>query len=288
MKKSRIITTDEIKKITNITGSSDDAFLEIWNDSMTETLCLWLNIKDFGKHQIVDERVKTYDLPYLILNDFPVDLTETFSLKRTLDNSAIIDYTFKQDPGEIRTVRTYDTVGNPKHLFGHEEVLVTYTAGYSLKDTVEVLDNTDLAEKKIRIFKSGVAIEYTFKASSPTGNQIEVGLTLDETASNIATKLEGSVIDAVVTLPLGSSIELVSATSVQLDIVSADIPQYFKTAIALMVGGASANKNKKPGIKSYTLGTKTVTFRDESEITIFKTIIAEWLPKFKRAKIIAI
>lgn len=286
--RTRIITTTEIKKILGITGSSNDAVIEIWNDTITDVLCQMLDVHDLAVHTVTNERVEISECdPYkMYLSDFPVDILENITLKDEYNNP-ITGFTFGLDPKEIKTVRLYDESGKPRASL-YDRMLVSYTAGYTVKDTLEVLSIADLAEKTITVTIAGVTTTYTFKASGATENQINVGVNEAATASNIATVLGGAVNGAVVTLPLGSSVTLGSATTAQFTIVNASIPPSLKMAVALMVGGTMADKDKVKGIQSYTIGTKTVTFRSGADFNTVNTVLSQYIPFSKKTMIMGI
>ena len=282
--KTRIITNAEIKTIIK-SGSADDTLIDIYNDAATETLCELLGIDNMATHSVVDERVKLQSCHEMMLNDFPVDVS-SITLRNTFDHSSVTGYTFKKDPGNRFTVRSYDTTGNVPYMLAYDELFVSYTAGYTVLDTVEVISNTGLAEKTITVTINGTATTYTFKSSGATGNQINVGATITETAANIQAKLGGSISTATVTLPLGSSIALGTSTSAMLTIVNCGIPKLFKVIVAYLAAGGMAEKDGN--ISSYTIGGKTVSFRNDDEGKMVEKLLAKWIPTFQRVKISAI
>ena len=272
----RIVTNDEIKLLLGISGSTNDAYIDVMNDLQTELLADILGIAEFGVHTVTDERVKVYREDALYLSDFPVDTSETITVDDVYHDE-VTGITFRLDPKSIRTLRIEDESGDPSTI-SLSEVFVSYTAGYLLKDTLEVLNDSALAGKTLKVKVLGVETTYTFIGSgSPETDEILIGATEALTASAIATKISGTVSSAVVTAPLGMSFELGTATSSELAITSATLPKAFKQAVALMVGGALADREKIGGVSSYTLGSKTVSYRSESEAQLMKQIIPPYI-----------
>lgn len=283
---TRIITNTEIKALLGI-GSASDVLVELWNDAATEIVCSLLGMADIAKHQVTDERVELLSGYELILNDYPVDET-TLVLKTTFDHTAITGFSFKKDPQKRRTVRVYDSGGTMPMPLPYECVFASYMGGYTAQDTLEVLSLTDLADKTINVKIAGVTTQWTLKASGATGNQINIGLTVAATATAIATALGGSAVGAVVTLPLGSTVTLGTATAVQLDVTNSDVPAALKNAVALIAGGGIAEKEKSGDIVSYTIGGKSVTFRNQQEASAAQTVLNNWLSTYKKTKIMGI
>lgn len=282
--KTRITTNAEIKTILKL-GSADDTLIDIYNDAATELLCELLGIEELAIHSVVNERIDVDCLYEIRLRDFPVD-EESVVIKTTYDQTVITGHTFKKDPGNRFTLRSYNTAGTIELGLAYDKLLVSYNAGYLIQDTVEVISNTGLVTRTITVTINGTATTYTMVASGATGNQINIGATIADTAANIQAKLGGTIDSATVTLPLGSSIALGTATSAMLAVVNADIPKLFKIVIAYLTAGGMAEKDGN--ISSYTIGGKSVTFRTDEEGKAVDNILKKWIPTFQRAKIFAI
>ena len=284
--KTRIISNAEIKALLGISGSSKDAIVNMWNGIATETLCELLQVSEIARHTVTDERVKMIKSDSLVLREFPVDVSETITLKDSL-NATITGFSFDMDPSDRRTVRLVDSNSYPKSL-DYKEVLASYTAGYTVQGTVEVLSIVDLANKTIAVTVAGTETEWTFVASGASGNEINIGVDADATAVNIATALGGTSSGAVVTLPLGTIVALTTATAVQMTITDPDTPENLKMVVALMVGGGVVAPQKKGGVKRYQVGNKSVEFRDGNEAAMVRTIIEQYASTFKKVRIHAI
>lgn len=280
---TKIITNDEIKVILGISGTSSDALVEIWNNIATEILTSALETENLLSHAVVNERVKLYSGETLIVEDFPVDISVTPTVTY-LDGDSITDKTFSLDTNGSRRINVLDSSGDPSSIYG-DEVLVSYTAGYTAQETNTVLLYASLVGKTITAYVAGTATTYTFVASGATTNQIVAATNNDTTAANIATALSGSSSGAVVTLPLGTRIVLGTATSAMLTITAATIPEMLKSAVALVVGGGMAEREKKGGVVAYTLGSKSVTFKNDNDKSVFEKIIDIYLPNFRKTRI---
>lgn len=284
----KIISDAEIKLLLGISGTTNDALVNVANRTATEKLMSIFGIDSFVEQTITDERVHLSDPEILYLRKFPID-TSSISLKDAIIEQSITDVTFDQDPGALRAVRVKDASGLPTYLM-EKEVLVTYTAGYSVKDTLQVLDYNALANKTITVEVAGVEAVWTFVTSGATGNQI-LAVTSDEiTAANIATALGGTVVGDLVTLPLGTRVSLGTATSAMLTITPATIPELLKHAVALIVGEIFSSKEQKGGVASYTLNNKTVNFktRTKEEGDTLQLILDTWIPKFQNIEMLSI
>ncbi len=288
--KTRIVTNAEIKKLAGL-GSASDALVDIWNDAATEMLCEILNVAEIAKHAVVDERVKIMDLYSLLLNEFPVDTTQTITLKTTFDSTEVTGYTFKKDPGYRRTLRSYGADGKIPYAIPYDELFVSYTAGYGIQDTLKVLSITGLDGKTLKVKIAGVETVYTLKTTLSTpavATEIQIGADAAGTASNISAKLSGTVSTDTVTLPLGTNVSLGTASISQFTIINADLPPVFKSVIAFIVAGGIAEKNKAGSVVSYTIGGKSVSFRSNEEASATEIAIRNWLPHFKKVNISSI
>lgn len=276
---TKLITNAEIKKILGISGDLRDGLIDMWNEIATNYLNELLQVENLVARQVGNERVKLHDPYKMYLEEFPVNIEETITLKDT-KGAEIAGIYFGMDPKAKREVRFYDSVNSPRSV-NHTEILVSYTGGFTVKDNITVSSITDLVDKTLIVKILGEETTWTFKTSGATENQINIGVDANACATSIATALGGTVSGAEATLPLGSSVELGTATTSQVAITKATIPPVLKTVIALIVGGGIAEKNKKGGVISYTIGEKTVNFRSNSDAKAVKLIIETWVPFFK-------
>ena len=297
----KIISNDEIKTILGISGTSQDALIEIWNTIATGMLLSTLNIENLTTHTITDEEVTLYNPEHIILEAFPVDTNEPITLKDGLKNE-ITGYTFELVSNVAkRTLRVLNDSGIPSSLGdpawrGYpNNIFVSYTAGYTVQDTLEVLSLTSLANTTITVTTLGVSTTYTFKSVGPYGDEdIPISIDTDSTATSIVSVIGGTASGSVVTLPLGSKVTLGTATAAQLTITNATMPEALKNAVAYMVGGGIAEKSKIGGRVEYTIGGKTVKFGGKTQAEAAangQSVLSAfdyWIPLFKKIAISAV
>ena len=295
---NNIISNSEIKVILGISGSSQDALIELWNQTATSMLASIFGIKEFGVHAVTEEKIKVYDPQNLVVSDFPVDFTETITVKDS-QKTAFTGFTFEAENSFTKTIRLLDLAGKPTNLcfnnryYGPLEVFVSYTAGYTTQETVESISYATLPDKTITVCVAGTATTWTFKATGASTSEINAETSDEITATNIAAALGGSATGAVVTLPLGTRIELGTALVTELTITAATIPGDLKNLVALMVGGGIAEKTKQGGIAELKIDDKTVKFRSNSdgnggEISVANALINQWMPYMKSIDILAV
>lgn len=282
---NKIVTSDEIKAITGL-GSGDDAKIEIYNRTNVEILATILGLQDFATHTVTNERVCINDQYYMLLRDFPVDLG-SIVLKTPLQYNPITGYSYRQDERNIRRINFFDSGDSYPYALGYEEVVATYSAGYTLRSTMQVTDISGLAGLKFDVLYAGIITEYEFVAGAPSGNQIQVGANVDDTAANIAAALGGSASTSTATLGLGYSIDDDSEILTKIVSVNATIPWDLKVACALMVQGSIASSQNVAGVESYTVGSKTISFKNDADKVRFQNTLEPYLAKYKRIKIIA-
>lgn len=281
-----IISDAEIKSILGLSGTTYNALVSQWNEIATEMLYDILNIQDLAVHSVIDEPVKPYNQKYLALKDFPVDITQTITLKylETYEELTGSDKptTFYQDPKDIRTVRGRNDTDN-LFLFPKTDLLVSYTAGYIIKDTI-VFNANASAGNTVNVKIVGEEKTYTFKASDPGNMEVLIGADANETASNFATAIGGTADGATVTAPLGTTF---ISSNIDTTITNANVPKAIKTCVAYIAGGGVAAKDKLTGVESYTLGQKTVSFRSGGEAEFVKGAVKKYGIGFVSSKILS-
>lgn len=280
---TKIVSNDEIKVILGITGTTQDAVIEIQNALATELLLGLLNIEQLTQHAVIDEEVRIDDARSFVVEDFPIDLSQTVTLKDSQKRVLTQDLTFELKNKSRRTVRVLDTATSEPTVLHFCWLFVSYTAGYTIQETLEVLDFATLVGKKIDVFVSGTLTTFTFVASSPSTNEIEASVSNNNTATNIATALSGVANAAVVTLPLGTRTENNTTTSAMITITPATIPQGLKHLVALFVGGAiSVQSTQGADVETLKIDDKAVKFRSESDRTTADQLLNTWIPHFRK------
>lgn len=274
----RVVTNDEIKAILQISGVSQDALIDMWNDTAHEILTDIIGVTELAKHTVSDEKVKCFNEEYLDLAHAPVIISETITIKdENFDALTTPPASYYQPDSDFRVIYGKEADGKP-FFFEKGIYHVSYTAGYTINDTVEFTDNpTDGLQIATR--KQGAQTTYTFKDTpGDTETNIQIGASASETAGNFASKFAGAVtLGSTVTLPVGVAVLLSTAPTT---IVNQTLPQQLKMAIAFMVNGGLNEKSKN--VTSYTIGQKTINFRNSSEAESTERIVNRFISKFKR------
>lgn len=282
MSKTRITTNDEIKTLLGISGTSQDALIDRWNDIATEMLCELLSVDEVASHTVTDERVCVFDSEYLEVKEFPVDPDSTITMKDVnFQTLASTPSDWYMDPLHRRHLRGKQSDATPFY-FMEDEVLLTYTAGYTIIDTLLVPTNpSDTQKFTVKI--NGTETEWEMVSGTPSGNQIQIGGTAADTAAAIATALGGTANTTTVTMPLGTAV--VSTTITDASYTNATIPEALKSCVAFVVGGGVTAKDKVGGINSYTVGQKTVNFRDENEWSFVERSLKTYGSQYKKVRV---
>jgi len=219
MAKTLIISNAEIKALTQ-SGASDSLITQ-WNLTATELLCAVLGVSDLGVHTITNERVSVFTRDFLSLLQFPVDVTQAITLKSAWDFQEISNppASFFLDPQYIRHIRAKDSSGNEFLFSKGWELLVSYTAGYTVIDVLTLTANADDGET-IDVLVDGVAKTWTFKTVvTDATTQIEIGADANATLLKLVVEVPGTVVGSILTGDLGSkmiSTDLANGTNFNL------------------------------------------------------------------------
>lgn len=279
-----ITSTAEIKAYLGLSGTSKDARIAMWNQNATNILASMLGLANFTVHTVTDEYIRITDPYHLVCNAFPVDTSSTITIKNSL-KQAITGYAFEREPNQLRRLLLTTSEGQPKSLY-YEYVYATYTAGYTVQGTLEVVDgsNSDLNGKTFITTQYGVSTTWTFTTgANPDNNEIEREDGNDTMAANIAEAIGGTSVGAVVTMPMGMTAELGTVDSSDITITNATIPSELKMLVAMIVGGALSESNDRMGgVVSYSIGEKSVTFASPSDKALFQSMVAKYMPSLNR------
>ena len=274
--KTQIVTTAEIKAILGITGTTNDAMLEIANDTMTEVLLDLLGLDNFDVTAYTDEEVNIYSCQYLELKNYPIALSPVPTLK----DEWFTDFTaypasWVLEKSDRPFIKGKDSSGG---LFewAHEKVLVSYTAGWQLQSEITVINYLTMGTKTFTVKVAGETTTYT------EGTDFTAETSNDVTATNIATAVGGTAVGAIVTLPAGHYVVQGTMADAQMTIDQYNLPNAFRTALALLANGFLAGKEKGGGIVSYSLGGKSVSFGSTEDYKTFEGIMRAYLPSNKK------
>jgi hypothetical protein len=275
----KIISNGMIKTLLGISGSAEDAVIDTMNRTCTELLWDFIGVDSLVSQAVSGERVKLFNSEYWVPRIFPIDLSETITLVDWNGNT-ITGFTFGQDDQDFRRVNFLDSSGN-RTFCGYEEFYASYTAGYTRQQTVTVADYASLVGKTISAYVAGELTEYSFVSGTPASGQIQASVSNDQTAANIAGQLAGSSSGAVATLPLGTYIELGTATAAMLTITDATMPESLRHCVAFLVSGIMAQRQKSKAVKEYTIGQKKVVFADNADADFVRETIQQFASRYR-------
>lgn len=277
-----MITKEELTLITGATAT--DARFNYLQKVALDILADSLGVLSFYEHQIALEPVNSFSPDYILTNAFPADVS-TFRIYDACRSEREIEgYTFRRDPYNMR--KFYVLFNGVESFLPYDKILLSYIAGFLRLSTLEVLSN-ELTGETITVEAEGVTTVYTFIATGePTAIQILIGGSATATAANIATKLGGTSSDEVVSLALGQTIPEVSDIA-KLEAVNSDLPYDIKTCVAFMVAGGLLDTANSANISSYSIGSKTVNFRSNTEGSYVMSAIKKYASQFKKSLILS-
>lgn len=277
--KTQIVTSAEIKTILGITGSTNDASIELGNDAMTEVLLGLLGLDNFDVTAYTDEEVVVYSEKYLELKNYPIEISSPVPTLKDLNFTALTSFpdSWFLEKTEKPYLKGKNSAGNLV-MWEHGELLVSYTAGWRVASTITVVDYSTMDTKTFSIKAAGVTTEYTMASGTPGTDEIKVETSNEITAGHIATALGGTVSGAVVTLPAGHYATQGTLVDTEMTVTQFNLPSAFRTAISMLVGGFLAGKQKNGGVVNYSLGGKSVSFGTTEDLQVFKNIISAYLP----------
>lgn len=274
------ISVEEVQALCGITGN--DAIIRMQIDVAEELLYNLLGVSSLESHSVTHEEVRIDNPYYLTLEEFPVDVSSVSLVD--CDYEAITQVlTFELAPRARRRLRAIDSDGEPTAI-EYSRVYASYTAGYTTQSTITILVNPTAGDKII-IYEIGTDTEYQFVASGATSNQINIGTTKEDTASNIATKLNCSVSSSTVTLPLGYKATLSTGlTATDMTITNYTFPDSLKMCLALIAGaGISKQSNVGGDISELKIDDKTIKYRGtEREKNTLETVLGYYISVFRK------
>lgn len=275
------VTTEELKLFMGISGTGSDSLLAMFNKMATIVVNGALGINDLSLHKVTDE-VHDAIGQYLNLYDVPV-----VAIGKIMNGDD--EYT-QDDPYDILLgrLKLEDWLSA-----GPRKAKVTYAAGYHSYGYAK-LTITDLAN-----LAAGATI--TVGAVSPAtdgytltrGTDWSPATSIEDEATAIAAAVQAKagtnafalggdvyVIEGtnpqVVgrTITTSDSVRLaLSGSSLQLSSVQKEnMPEDIRLAVMIYVANLM-NSRKNPKLKSYTIGSKTVSFASDAEFNQFNDLL---------------
>lgn len=282
------VSLEEIKAFLGISGTSEDTRLGMLNEFATGEVNSMIGVTDLSLHQVSGEVHNGYERFYS-LND--LHLVEIGSINT---------------PNGLHTQETpYDVIrGNDglDYMFNlsapvyadPRTVLIDYVAGWNAYGMTKLTVSDYAAIAGAATITVGGTGGYTITRG--VGAWV-AGSSNEDEASKIATAINGHLA-VTKAFAVGSTVYIIETTkpgvsgrtvatsdAVRLALSSStlsgiDFPSNIKLAVILLVSGM-LQAAKNPNVRSYTIGSKTVSFGTDAEFETFK---AKVLP-FKRAKL---
>lgn len=273
---------DEIKNLLGITGTSKDVLIRQLARSMKSVFDGMIGSTGLESRTITDEIQTNFGIEkgFFYVREFkPTSIT---SFKDMFNQSILADAVtagyYTPEGGYSRKILA-------PYGMDYTEFKVTYVAGYVCAATIEVTNYVNLEDKTITVGETVMT-----EGDAGGTNVFNAVTSNSQTATNLAAALtlagiNATAVGAIVTLGVSDDLSTNSTSAVTL--TESNLPGEIKMAFAYMVGGALAQREGLGGLQSYTLGSKTVTFRSATEKDEFKRIIEQMLPNMKRTIISA-
>lgn len=273
------VTTAEIKTYLGISVSTYDTLLAMYNKQATALINGIIGATDLALHKVTEEVHDAYG-QILKLHDHHVVAVGTI-----LDDTT--EYT--------QTNAIYWDAGDVIHLDnyllqGPRKAKVTYVAGWNASGMAKITVS-DYAN-------IGASATITLGAITTDGFTITRGVDWTAASSNAA---EATAIAAAIdakagtrAFALGAVVYVIEDTGAQVatrtlasndstrlavsaaTLGSVDFPEDIRAAVFSYVASLKANA-KNPRMKSYTIGSKSVSFGSEAEFTLFKNYLAPYI-----------
>lgn len=275
------VTTEELKTFMGISGSASDTLLVMFNKMATNIVNGILGINDLALHKVTDE---VHDAGQSSINGQVIELFDTpiVAIGKIMDGDN--EYTQDED---------YDILLSRVRLenwltAGPRKTKVTYAAGYHSYGYAKI-SITDLANL-------AAAATITLGAVSPAtdsytitrGTDWNPGVSSELEAINIAAAIQAKA--GTNAFALGSDVYVIEGTNPQVvgrTITTSDLtrlalsgstlgglnfPESIRLAVMIYVANLMVSR-KSPKIKSYTVGSKTVSFASDAEFNQFNDLL---------------
>lgn len=264
-----------IKSLLGISGTSKDVLLRTLSKGQKEVIDGMIGVTGMEARTITDERQTPYHGKLFFYVDEFNPSVPTQIKDRDGDEILASELAFMEvdDSPYSRKIHTRNTIG-------YSEFKVTYQCGYILDTTIQVTDFSALSGKYIQVGETVLNEGTEFDAvidNATTAENIKVAL---GTAGNPSIRTGD-----IVTLGIPDDVATDSVNAIT--VIDATLPYDLRLAFSFLVGGAMKEKEGLGGIASYTLGTKTVNFRSNSEQNEFKKIMEKYVTRFKKISIIS-
>lgn len=272
------VTTAELKTYLGISGSSQDTVLAMLNKQATAWVNGYLSVNDLAIHKETDE-VHDGKGQALYLHEL-----------HAVDIGTIMD-----DSTEYTQTDAYDIENYVLHLTGYlvsgfRKVTVDYAAGWndSGMATITVTDYANIAAAATvtlgAVSSDGFTLTRGTSWVAGTSNETEAALlaaAIDAQSGTRAFAIGNVVYIVEATNPQVATRTLTTSDATRLakstaTLGSVDFPEDIRAAVMMLVSSYMATR-KNSRLKSYTIGTKTVSFGSDQEFQTFKQLLAPYL-----------
>ena len=275
--KLNLTTLAEVKEILGITSSSEDAKLTRLIKGAESLVIRYSNLDRLDRRTVYDEPMRTYyEGNYFYVKNIPFSRfvkIEDFDQVQQEDATSMPT---RHLDGELSRKVYYD--GSNISLSSWKlPYTVTYIAGYAPFNQLDITDYS---------LMGGVVITFDTVYTVTEGVHFNAETSNEVTASNIVTALvakgatntdleaDGDIIRALVDK------DFVVSAETGITLIEANVPEDVKTGLALIVEAMRKSKNSVGAIKSYTLGNKTVSYKDKDSVQEVKGILDEYFGDF--------
>ncbi len=278
-------TTAEIKTYLGVSGTSKDTLIAMLNKMATDELNQMLSVNDLALHKVTGEIHDGCGATKLVLNDLNVraigDIDDDGTAYSQTDPYDVDNYILHLDDG----------------VFGDKrKVTVDYVAGWDAAGRATITVSISGLASNATITLGAIAtdgftatrgVNWTAQATDAL-EAAAIAAYIDAQAGTRAFALGNVVYVVEATNPQVVTRTLASSDATRLALSAAtlsalDFPESLRLANMLLVSGLMARrKNQK--VKSYTIGTKSVTFTSDEDAAEFKRLIAP----FQRASVFVI
>lgn len=268
------VKTEEIKSFMGISVATHDSLIAMFNKMATAVVNGALGVNDLSLHKVTDE-VHDADGQYLDLYDTPV-----VAIGKIMNGDD--EYT-QDDPYDVLVSRV--KLENWLSA-GPREAKVTYAAGYHAYGYAKITI-TDLANLAADATITLGAIN-TDGYTITRGTDWSPATLIEDEATAIAAAIQAKA--GTNAFALGGDVYVIEGTNPQVvgrTITTSDsvrlalsgstldginFPEDIRLAVMIYVANLM-NSRKNPKLKSYTIGSKTVSFASDAEFNQFNDLL---------------
>lgn len=268
------VKTEEIKSFMGISVATHDSLIAMFNKMATAVVNGALGVNDLSLHKVTDE-VHDADGQYLDLYDTPV-----VAIGKIMNGDD--EYT-QDDPYDVLVSRV--KLENWLSA-GPREAKVTYAAGYHAYGyaKITITDLANLAADATITLGAINADGYTITR----GTDWSPATLIEDEATAIAAAIQAKA--GTNAFALGGDVYVIEGTNPQVvgrTITTSDpvrlalsgstldglnFPEDIRLAVMIYVANLM-NSRKNPKLKSYTIGSKTVSFASDAEFNQFNDLL---------------